>query len=865
MQEQLRGMEDGAPSGTAPSRDAQLRQYFTPRAAVDDNAFSRRRSSTGIPNPVKRIYPDRRYTPVLTSTRKVMMPVEAEEDDIMDEDGEQEAITKLALAPSVASSPLPAHTPHFGEAQTPKRSFSIGDLLSSGPQPLWRRPSQRQSRGSSTKLTRKARPRVASAPQAAMGHGMSRHTGPDSEPPTKRRDLTDPQTAQRSIYPSSNGHSHLEHQDYYEVDLDLTSQAPQQSFHFEDVPTQAAATPSPPVQQQFSFAPDTSSAHRPVRVSAAQSEIPSTVGSDSETRSIGDASTDYQSDAVYDSYPTRTTRSSSGRRGPHIESIFDDSPPPNFSSGRSTRLKDLLNDGSFQAGDYNTRYRHSTIEEEGSVVSTPVRSLNNQSVASTPSARPGAAKTLFGSSPPTRSMVADPDEVDWDAFDDGGESDGKCLGIPQHLNAQKRSLPFHFGPALQESTRGPGSATPQRSNGERANLFEWSEVQPSPSHNQSPPRPRTVHGKKDPENRGSRATGRRAPSGMHARSHSVPVVPDVDGKRTNAVTNKFGTWGVGSKAVTEDWNEDFDFAEEAPASSVETLRQGEKRIDSGHEMFVPRSIREQQENVVANIGLLREWGLLIEELKELRVRAVALDMISGQYSQDWYEVDAMIELADQETEEQTLEPRRSPPSSPGFDFGEFDEPLPSIAGTTRPSRLAGGPLSDKDDDDVAATFPQIDLPPATPHHAVLTRPRKDSEAVARSVIEALQARRAFSDPAALKVAPPAKKVPFDTATLRHIVPYVNGLKRKVKDALRETEGLYSSPRRRVRSDSEAQRASQQEPAFRSIFNEPDAVTSSPLKRSRRELAATDHNGADDLWMEQHSDLTARLRNMSLPQ
>lgn len=846
-------VDDNSPS----TRDEPLRQYFTPRVAADDVSSSRRRSSTGIPNPVKRVYPDRRYTPILVSARNMIKPALMETDAGISDDEEGETVTKMAVPSSVVSSPLPTSAPQFEATPAAKRSFSIGDLLSTGPQPLWRRPSQRSNRSTSTRLVRKAKPRVSSAPQATMGNGLSRTGGLDSEPPTKRRDITDPYAGQRSIYSSSSGIPHLADTADHEVDLQLGSNT--QQYHQPDAtPTPLshsagdAQTPSPPDLQRLPSATPTSASRRPIRVSAAQSEI--TVGSDSDFRSVGDASTDYQSDTVYDSYPTRTTRSSSGKRGPHIESIFDDS-PPTFSSGRSTRLKDLLNDGG--PGDHGPRYRHSTIEEEGSIVSTPVRSLHNQSVASTPSARPGAQQ-LFGSSPPMMPMKADTDDIDWDAFDDDRHDTG--LGIEQQgnpfYNTPHRSLPFRFGPALQQDIAGQRNATPQRSKDEKANLFEWAEVQPSPSHNQSPPRPRTVHGKKEPDSRGSRAAGRRAPSGMHARSHSVPVVPDTDGKRTNAAANKFGTWGVGSKNVTEDWNEDFDF-EEAPVPSTELLRTDEKRIDSGHDMFVPRSIREQQENVMANIGLLREWGLLIEELKELRVRAVALDMLSGPHAQAWYEVDAMIELADQETQEQTLEPRRSPPSSPGFDYGEFDEPMPSIDRTADTSMLLDGDVS------TAAL-----ASPATPQHQQpITRPRKDSEAVARSVIEALQTRRSFSDPTALKAAaPPAKKVPFDTATLRHIVPYVNGLKRKMKDALRETEGLYTSPRRRVSADDEAQPATDQEPAFRSIFNEPESETTTVLRRSRRENAATDHDGGgDDSWNEPQSDLTSRLRNMRLPQ
>ena len=856
------------------ARDSQYRFYFTPKVASDEIASARKRNSTGIPNPIKRMYPDRKYTPILVSAKDVIKPAQTETDDGISFDEESTAVTKLTVAPSVASSPLPAQSSQFEESYAPKRSFSIGDLLSTGPQPLWRRPSQTRGKTPANKLVRRGRQRVVSEPQVAMGSGFSRDGGNESERPAKRRDLTDLQVAQRSIYSLSSSSQQREFDGNREIELNLGTRTPQHhsldttNSPFTEVPSQVQ-TPSPLEQHRLPSAVLYSTTTRPVRVSAAHSEVNSTADSDSEYRSIGDVSTDYQSDAVYDSYPTRTTRSSSGRRGPHIETIFDES-PPTFSSGRSTRLKDLLNDGAYPVGEHGARYRHSTIEEEESIVSTPVRSLHDKSVTSTPSARPGAPQ-LFTSSPP---IMPDPDEIDWDAPDEEPNSSSHHVGqnasaAPSHRI--ESTLPFRFGPALRQALSASSNSTPHRQNGgnaDRANLFDWSEVQPSPSNTNSPPRPRTVHGKKDPESRGSRPTGRRAPSGMHARSHSVPVVPDVDSKRNNVVANKFGTWGVGSKAVTEDWNEDFDF-DEAPSPLPESIEQDEKRIDSGHEMFVPKSIREQQENVVANIGLLREWGLLIEELKELRIRAVALDMMSGQHAHAWREVDAMIELADQETDEQTLEPRRSPPSSPGFDYSAFEEPMRNIAASSGPvEQSILLPESAHLDFQSSTDFTTAEPYPSTPTQLAFNlRPRKDSEAVARSVIEALQSRRSVSDPTALMAVPQTKKVPFDTATLRHIVPYVNGLKRKVKDALRETEGLYSSPRHRRRQSMDDRNDRDDEgegPAFRSIFNEPRADTSVARRQLRREQAATDHDGSEEPFTTQHRDLTYRMQNMNLP-
>ncbi|GAB7363902.1 hypothetical protein MBLNU230_g4465t1 [Neophaeotheca triangularis] len=463
--------------------------------------------------------------------------------------------------------------------------------------------------------------------------------------------------------------------------------------------------------------------------------------------------------------------------------------------------------------------------------------------------------------------MPDPDEIDWDAPEEEESGfDDEPRQSALNTSATNRALALRLNPFMRSQHSSSTMSTPQRNGAslaDKGSIFDWSEEQPSPSHySQSPPRPKTVHGKKDPDTRGSRAAGRRPPSGMHARSHSVPVVPDTEGKKNNVVANKFGTWGVGSKGVTEDWNEDFDFELAAPA--VVTHLQGEeKRVDSGHEMFVPKSIRDQQENVVANIGLLREWGLLIEELKELRIRAVALDMMNGSHAAAWQEVDAMIELADQETEEKTLDPQRSRPSSPAFDDDIFDEPEFAIANTSKIRR------SSVVKDSKTSTIPEDEVAdagdarqPPVPGLAS-PRPRRDSEAVARSVIAALQTKRTGTS---LRDST-SKKVPFDTATLRHIVPYVNGLKRKVKDALRETEGLYSSPRRQTQGHGRhANGDLEEEPAFQAIFKGPQPSSPSAQRHARRNLAVTDNDSPDRAPMDAPNaaeDLATTLRAMSL--
>lgn len=818
------------------AHDPHWRHYFTPKVARPNEASLRRPSISGIPNPIKRIYPDRRYTPTLVSAHQHIRQGDVEADDELSVYDISEAVTPATMPTSAASSPL---LPQPEGTFASKRSFSLGNILSAGPSSRSRGSSLSKGLTTTGNLSRSSTdPRLVSAPQSSMGTSLS-SSRKTSERLSKRRNVSNADPISHATHGISADPSG-------EIQLNLSDEGQTQLTTITDV-SELSIEPDGTQQdtreqRRMPSATTASGAARHSRLSAATSEIISNFGSDSENRSLGDTSTDYQSDA-FDSFPTRTTtttRSSSGKRGPPIETIFDES-PHTFSSGRSTKLRDLLTTGGSDPAD---GYRYSTIEEEDSIA-TPKRSLADKSLASSPAARHGGLNA-FNSSPPIMREMPDPDDIDWDTPEESElassphETARRVSRSPDFPAYQiETSLPFRLAPPTRSYYSGSTVSTPRRNGAsqDRATIFDWAEAQPSPSHNNSPPRPKTVHGKKDPENRGSRQSGRRMPSGMHARSHSVPVVPDLDGKRTSSVATKFGTWGVGSKGVTEDWNEDFDFEEpELPSAIME-----DRRVDSGHAMFIPKSIQEQQQNVVANIGLLREWGLLIEELKELRIRAAALGMLAGPHASAWSEVEAMIDLADQESHEATLEPRRSPPSSPGLDDFAFDEPLREVVQNARARarsiRTPQPPMLGDEDDMAAFSEPQ------TPSRSIKTRPRKDSEAVARSVIEALQTKRTVSDPTSLPQKP-VKKVPFDTATLRHIVPYVNGVKRKIKEALREAEGLYTSPARQTLPEDDLEDDfdfSDEEPSFRSIFTDSRSDATPETRQKRRNMAMTDND------------------------
>ncbi|KAF2271536.1 uncharacterized protein EI97DRAFT_266556 [Westerdykella ornata] len=849
--------------------DVQYTQFFTTKVA-GTKTLSKKRAFMPEPNSFKRIFPDGQHKPTLVLAKSVTAATE-EVDDSSSDDADSVYFvsrpgTPLSIAAIIGTTSDPRNktapepildglpSPATGDASRSRRSFSISDILPPG----IKAKRQRTAKLPGAKLTRRASHRATSAPLSTVDAPQNRTLHGESVAASSDAKLTEPCLGPPDVELAREGGlrkgEHNNAPRSSEVGVGALPRAraatiaecEPASMHQSTIKaTSLTATnhnpPSPTLAQ---------AAGRPSRNSTAPSEHASTlVGSDNDARGVGygeESDADLQSETVFDSLRTGATRSTSGARGPRIETIFDESPP---SKVRVTALRDLLPKGTFreQAADGIAGQQSIAEEEESITTPTPVRTTApEQSTNGSPSLSRGNRRpvfpTLIPSSPPDMPKPLSLGTLEWDATpdDDGSsrwsleeEEDGTSWAdsptFPPATLPTTPVLTERHSCRLVSNGSGPRPSSLRYSGADhgdrdaRSSIFDWSEQQPTDrsSGNRSPPRPRTVHGKKDADGRGSRSMGRRAPSGLHARSQSVPVVPDASGKRSTVVTNKFGTWGVGSKGVTEDWNDDFDFSEinEDPAS--EDAKQSH-RVDSGAAMVVPKTIQDQQTNVLANIGLLREWGLLIEELKEHRIRAANLGLLQGPTSGMWEEVDAMIDLADQEAEQDEV-PRLSPPSTPGFDEAAFDDvadPSPNHGRERRTSgELARESLGAHNDTPAQPDRPrrksilpsnhdifgpQSSPVPAKPgfgtpqptssYMTVVTRPRKDSEAKARSVIEALQRRKSVQESESdFDTGPPSKKVPFDTATLRRIVPYVSTLTRKVKDALREAEGLYSSP------------------------------------------------------------------------
>jgi hypothetical protein len=217
----------------------------------------------------------------------------------------------------------------------------------------------------------------------------------------------------------------------------------------------------------------------------------------------------------------------------------------------------------------------------------------------------------------------------------------------------------------------------------------------------------------------------------------------------------------------------------------------------------------------------------------------------------------MIELADQEVDDPLVPHRSSPPSSPPLDFDSFEDNTESVQHSwpkstpnARRSRSRRRSVLPSENDVFSTPGSQArsqvltSSPIITPQPI---RPRKDSEAMARSVIEALHRRK--DSPAdttlPLEPVPSHKKVPFDTNTLRYIVTHVQKLLRQVEASLNDSDDQNDT--------SFASSSSEQQPLTR-LFREPNKS----IEGKSRKLELNDKKDLDD-----SDDINARMKKMDL--
>jgi hypothetical protein len=568
------------------------------------------------------------------------------------------------------------------------------------------------------------------------------------------------------------------------------------------------------------------------------------IGSDQDAKGFTSGEEDemdYQSETVYDSL--RSGATSSVRSHNPLESMFEESPPSLNGHVRSKRLSihEMLNNGTFQEGS-------NRIIEEDEGMPTPVKVVrSSQDYNLRTPVRMDAVDTdeLFPSSPPTfclatkdfgrLSLDDDDEDEDWTRDDENMDISNSLSPPSSSLNSRKVSPSFRA--ALADVTH---SASTNGKSGSierpRSNLFDWSEPSTEKvDYMGNSPRPRTAHVKQVADIRGGRAIGRRGPSALHIRSQSVPVVPDVAGQREHSkLTPKFGTWGLGAKGVSEDWDNDFEFDN----NSEDDANDGDSRMEiSG--MHVPLAIQASQASVVGHVGQIREVCLLVEDLKRLRLLGKEKGILDGPSAALWKEAEGIIALAVPDEEDLALSPPGSPSSisfdedstddkylEQGTDLEDISKPDAPIEVLNRRGQSTGlvydgthvrqRSVFSLEDDIFGAGL--INTPPVRDHlRPPSTSPRhssmKSASEVARSVMETMHQHRSTSDPLLQNMSHQSpNKMPFDTTSLRDLVQRASNLSRALSDLIRKADGRSQSPELGFNRESS--------PAFTRVFSDP---------------------------------------------
>ncbi|KKK23669.1 hypothetical protein P175DRAFT_0535411 [Aspergillus ochraceoroseus IBT 24754] len=520
---------------------------------------------------------------------------------------------------------------------------------------------------------------------------------------------------------------------------------------------------------------------RPKRHSLAASDPASTVIGSDDTRifTSGDEDeTDFLTDTAFDSIRTHITSSSHCLHSPRIENIFDHNFPPDITDKQHTGLRDIFPPSSFAH-----------------------QSLNPGEANAGASSIPGLAVV-------TRNL-ADADEGDSHvSFPSDLSDDEDCQSLVASLPGEKSSrvslprlqtvsLKGHSGGYtgrdvliaperpevpldLRESVEHDSNSimSEARDSSPKMNIFDWSEQSRNDREGSGPDgRPSTVHGKHGAGMlRGSRTTGRKPPSTMHYRSQSVPVAREpINSNEARPTSGKFGTWGLGSKGVSEDWDSDFEFEDMDESGISETINSNKNT--SRRSMVVPEAIMERQASLHGQFGQVQELTLLVEELKRLRHQASFLNIVRGPSSELWKEAEGIVDLATLDDDEHN----HSPPRSPSSLTFSFDDSEGESSNMNDPWKRVSG-------DSWRASLSE---------HSSSTRPTtspgpdpKGLSSKANSVLDMIYHQRLSHDPTFIDShLPRSKKLPFDTQSLRDLVVRAGVVTRALKEVIRKAESV----------------------------------------------------------------------------
>ena len=569
------------------------------------------------------------------------------------------------------------------------------------------------------------------------------------------------------------------------------------------------------------------------------SALDSLEGESRDCMSGDDDDTDFKSDTMFDSIRTGISGRNHAVETP-LDSLYDESPPSTAGNGKSRRLsiQEMLG----KSWDDEDR-----IMEEDESTSTPVRTIRNNHRE--PEDEPRFSLTssqdlTLSSKDFGRLSIEDEFNDGWTSNDDAPYNALSPPSKGSSLNSRGVNPNVRMALAnLSGSRLSEISMSEPRSERPLSNLFDWSEpAYESKDLNGRSIRPKTSYANQERDARGGRSAARKGMAPAHVRSQSVPNVQEVteEGKSGNG---KFGTWGLGTKTISEDWDDDFEFGSDAagPAGNAE------------EDLFaVPESIQASQPSVRAHSGQIRELSLLVNDLQRLCRHAREMDLLDGTSQALWKEAEGIIALASPDDDE--LDAGHDCSSSvdmdafdvtdqfsdDGFDatsLEKIDAALESRDLAMSKTTVVRERLSPRrrsvfspDDDIFGGKWPVAEgnsqsnrsSSPMTPEGR---RSRsRDMNGVVRTVMEAMQQKPATEQHQDIATA--RKRMHFDTNSLRVLVKRAGDLRDTLSDIVRSVDQITSSPVRSPWKD----RCLESSPAFTKVFDDP---SSSPPRRVPR--------------------------------
>ncbi|KAK7942879.1 uncharacterized protein PG986_011992 [Apiospora aurea] len=588
-----------------------------------------------------------------------------------------------------------------------------------------------------------------------------------------------------------------------------------------------------------------------------------------------DDDTDFKTDTPYDSLRTAGSGCRRTLDSP-VESMFDESPPSTAGNNKPKRL-------SIQEILGPTCDGGNRIMEEDESLPTPVgatfdeaethfrlASLQGDESFKYAPITPDLPRVSTGTDFSRLSFDED-DALDWAREDEHPVYNH--LSPPSSMNSRGGSPSLRM--ALASITGNAGSNPDLTRNNERprSNIFDWAETAQhdkleGDGHSS---RPKTVHGKQALDMRGGRIPSRKGPVAAHIRSQSVPAVQDIiDNSKP-----KFGTWGLGSKNVSEDWDEDFEFEEDADAGFSEGVKTGNRLS-----MVVPASIAATQPTVKAHSGQIRELSLLVNDLKRLCRLGREMDMLSGSSATLWREAEGIIALASPDEDDadtsatnvqlENLEPQLADDRfiDEGFDGsaleeqshrGKISDQMKTAVVKERPAARRRSVFSPEDD--IFGTFQQSQdgacESPSTPDTQQAKLPFSPSS-VARSLMESMQLRR--REPTDGSDDESANgRLNFDTNSLKELVKRAGDLRDSLSDIVRKADRITQTPARTPRRDR-SEKNEDGSPAFTRVFNDP---SSSPAKRIPHSHSSSSVLNGGTINTPSPNGLSQRLQMMTV--